>query len=248
MPTPSPGPPELSATSFPGPSKHSLNFSHLPSTYLLPTHLIPSNLSATFSRLRTYNIPLTSSPSSATFFLTAISKPARAKLELGRLKLRVVDPEKAAIISYPGNFEEKEIFVVNLRWLEECEKQDVALEWKDTKWMVMRAKVVMPGAEVILRQQQELEDSRKRKAILEAAEREGKKIRRDEERGGYGVKGRKIKAERDLVEPIHNQRPKIVRMSTSEREIGERVKRERIMPEWIREKVRPFSSLTNYKI
>lgn len=236
-----------------------LDLSPLPLTYLLPTHLTPESHLEKQNLLRRCNCRLTDAAFDAQLFITAIASPQRAKLELRKKLVRVVNGgDKGGALNVDVDTKNaKDITVVRLSWLTDSLADNKLLDFEP--YVVLRGRAVVEtrpntptstppprkmGQETEEEMQRKLVmESKKRKAILQAAMEEGKGKK---SRYGGGRRAKEAAAE-ELVafsKPVtfeaatmEKKPPALLRRSTSEYEEEEKMLEGKDMPEWIRKKV-----------
>lgn len=224
----------------------SLDLSHLPLTFLLPTHLSPSKCLESETQLRSCGCPLAPSVSTASLFLADINTSKRAAFELRGRGL------KTTYLSSSSS--EAPIRVVKLAWFTQSLAAGKLLPIEEyTVYTATRTTVVAQLLEPKIPQSKKATvDEGLRKEILERARRDEVRNREDDKRYGndylrFGRHGRdelanlSTRQRRGIGEIMElSGAGEVVhrRSGTPEFEDQQQARTLENMPEWVKKNVR----------
>lgn len=156
----------------------SLDLSHLPPTFLLPTHLSSSQILDSEAQLRSCNCPLAPSVSTASLFLADINTSKRAAFELRGRGL------KTTYLSSSSS--EPPIRVVKLAWFTSSLSAGKLLPIEEyTVYTAVRTTPFVPLIELkTLQSEKATADEGLRREILERARRDAVQNRKEDKRHG----------------------------------------------------------------
>lgn len=240
------------ATAIPSPkaamSSHSLDLSHFPPTFLLPTRLAQSQVNDLTGQLLACKCPLASAPAAATIFLGDINTTKRCEFELRGRRLKLTPTATP---------ETREVRVVKLKWFTESQARSAALPIED---YVVYSGYLEPPNEAEAegagksRSEKLAADQRRREGILERARRDRMRIsveREIEARDDLSQKSElsatSDRQRRGIGELMAISKPKdkkTTRPGTPEYEEQERIvsrgrpRTIRDMPDWVQQSVR----------
>jgi DNA polymerase IV len=210
-----------------------LDLSHLPRTYLLPTHLAPEKLLELQDKLRACKCPLTDTASDASLFIADVNTEKRSELELRKKEIAVISNTEDSAIA---NATIWPIRVVKLEWF--TKSLETGQAEKLEEYTVLSATVALARPKIHTASPKPattvIPDSntaaRKRKEILERAQTDAAESPQPK-RARYG-RTEKQKGI-DLILSITKKAP-LLRRSTSSFE-GKRSSND--LPDWVRTKV-----------
>lgn len=223
----------------------SLDLSHLPLTFLLPTHLSSSQALHSEAQLRSCKCPLAPSISTASLFLADINTPKRAAFELRGRGL------KTTYLSSSSS--EPPIRVVKLAWFNLSLSAGKLLPIEEyTVYTAVRTAVVPLIEPKTLQSKKATADEELRKEILERARRDAVRNREEDKRHGNHYLRFERHGKDELVDLSMRQRRGIGeimelsgagevghrRSGTPEFEDKRQARTAEDMPEWVKKNVR----------